>query len=568
MAVTSVPAHDATEAGGLATAPSSSTVLKKSLSGSVWTLVARGTGLARTIVVGAVLGATYLGNTYQGINSIPNLIYYQLLAGSLFAALLVPPIVRHIDNGDRVAGQRLVEGLFGTMVAVGTVVSLLLVAAGPLLLRLITVGVDDQAVKSTQSRVGFWLLVMFVPQITLYMVAGTGSAVMNAHGRFALAAAAPAIEAAGMMLVMAAAAVVFGTDTNLENVSNAELLLLGLGTTAAVGAHAACQWGGARSSGIVIRPRWAWREPEVRAVLRRILPMLAFTALQALQMVAVIVVANRIGGGLISFQLALNFFFLPTAIITWPIARALLPTLSRHHRNGDTDGFRRELVRAVSVASFATVPLAVSFLALSTPIANGVSFGALSDGGGPALIASSIAALSLAVVGETWFILATYSCYSQDDVRTPLLCMFVRVGVAIGFMIFAFMARGDAVLVLLGLSLSIGSIAGALAMGWRIHGQVRGHRAGGDLSLWRSIGWTTLLSVIAVVPPVVFIAIVGPAGSEIGQLVQLGVLMISTGAIYVGLQFLRRAPELQWLLAAMRRHDEGPVSTDPVASPQ
>ena len=557
--------HEASESSS-----PSSAVLQNGLSGSVWTMVSRGTGLARTITVGAVLGATYLGNTYQGINSIPNLVYYQLLAGALFAALLVPPLVRHIDRGDRVASQRLVEGLFGTMLTVGVAVSLVLVVAGPLILRLITAGVSEPEVVSDQTRVGWLFLVMFVPQIALYMVAGTGAAVMNAHGRFSLAAAAPALEAAGMILVMVAAAVIFGTGTDLHDVSDAELLVLGLGTTAAVGAHALCQWLGARSSGIVIRPRWAWRDPEVRDVIRRILPMLAFTALEAMQIVAVIVVANKVEGGLLAFQLALNFFFLPTAIITWPIARALLPQLSRHFRNGETDAFRDELVRAVRVASFATIPLAVAYVALAWPIANGVAFGQLHTGGGAALIAPSIAALALAVVGETWFILATYSCYAQNDVRTPLRCMFVRVGVALAFMTFAIFSEGHTILVLLGLSLSIGSVAGALTMGWRVHGRIRGHRTSGTGSLWRSVGWSALVSLIAVLPATLVLAIVGPAtGSKVAELAQLGALMLLSGATYVGVQFLRRAPELRWLLDALGR-GRTPASgeADPVAAPR
>ncbi|HXJ65951.1 MAG TPA: lipid II flippase MurJ, partial [Actinomycetota bacterium] len=271
---------------------------------------------------------------------------------------------------------------------------------------------------------------------------------------------------------------------------------------------------------------------------------------------------NKVRGGLLSFQLALNFFFLPTAIITWPIARALLPTLSRHYRNGETDTFRHELVRAVSVASFATIPLAVSYVVLSWPIAYGVAFGQLNSGGGPALIAPSIAALSLAVVGETWFILATYSCYSRDDVRTPLRCMWVRVGVALALMTFAMMANGRPVLVLLGLSLSIGSLAGALAMGWRIHGRIRGHHAAGEPSLWRSIGWTVVMSVAAVVPALIIWQIVGPAGSNLAQFLQLAVLMAVTGTAYLGLQFVRGAPELKWLRDAFRRHDAAPGPAD------
>ena len=50
--------------------------------------MSRVSGLAQTVAVGAVLGATYLGNSYQSVNALPNIIYYQLRAGSLFASLL------------------------------------------------------------------------------------------------------------------------------------------------------------------------------------------------------------------------------------------------------------------------------------------------------------------------------------------------------------------------------------------------------------------------------------------------------------------------------------------------
>src|SRR5215203_2283835 len=54
-----------------------------SLAGSVWTAVSRVSGFVRAAGIAAVLGATYLGNTFVALNSLPNLVYYQLLAGSL-----------------------------------------------------------------------------------------------------------------------------------------------------------------------------------------------------------------------------------------------------------------------------------------------------------------------------------------------------------------------------------------------------------------------------------------------------------------------------------------------------
>src|SRR6266545_1293115 len=150
---------------------------------------------------------------------------------------------------------------------------------------------------------------MFVPQITLYSIAGTWGAVLNAHGRFALAAGAPTLENLGIISVPLTAGALFGVGASIEHVSGPQLLLLGLGTTSAVCLHAACQWWGARRvSRLRFTPIAGWQDPEVRQVIRRIPPTLAYTGLAASQILAIMVVANRLAGGLVAFQLALNFF--------------------------------------------------------------------------------------------------------------------------------------------------------------------------------------------------------------------------------------------------------------------
>ena len=71
-----------------------------SLTVAAWTVVSRVTGLVRIAAIGAVLGPTLLGNTFQFTNALPNLLYYGLLAGSLFSSLLVPALVHHVDVQD------------------------------------------------------------------------------------------------------------------------------------------------------------------------------------------------------------------------------------------------------------------------------------------------------------------------------------------------------------------------------------------------------------------------------------------------------------------------------------
>jgi putative peptidoglycan lipid II flippase len=524
----------------------SQAVLTDSLAGSLATLVSRASGMVETIAVGAVLGATYLGNTYQAVNALPNIVYYQLLAGSLFASLLVPPLVRHVDDGDHRAAAELAGGFLGTLLLVGLALSALFVAAGPLIMRVLTLGVRDRPwIAAAQIHVGELFVLMFVLQISLYIVAGTGAATMNAHGRFALAAGAPAIENVGIVVVLGIAAVVFGTGTDIREVTNQELLLLGLGTTAAVGLHAAVEWLGARASGLALIPRAGWRDPEIRRVLRRIPPTLLYTGLAASQLVGVFIVADRVEGGLVAFQLALNFFYLPTAIVTWPIARALLPQLSRLHDAGAATDFRDELMRAVSLASFVAIPTGVAYAALAVPLAMAMTFGSLARGDGVVWVAMSLAALAPGVVGECWFILGTYAFYSRRDVRTPVRSMVIRVATAFTGMALTWrFAEGRSILPALGLSLSIGSLVGAAHLWVRLSRTLPpGHR-----QLWPSMCRTFVASVVMAVPAVLTAAAINGLGSgegwEAAAIVGATVVGLMT---YLGVQVLWHAPELTLL---------------------
>lgn len=59
---------------------------------AVFTAVSRLTGFARLIVVAAVLGTSYLGNTYESANTIPNILF-ELFAAGVLQSVLIPIMV-------------------------------------------------------------------------------------------------------------------------------------------------------------------------------------------------------------------------------------------------------------------------------------------------------------------------------------------------------------------------------------------------------------------------------------------------------------------------------------------
>ena len=101
-----------------------------------------------------MLGATYFANTYQFTNSLPNLIFYGLLAGSMFSSLLVPALVDHIDSGTG-SGKRSHRGRAARVAMLGMLAIVPVAAvATPWLLRLGSVGAANPAAADSQVHVG------------------------------------------------------------------------------------------------------------------------------------------------------------------------------------------------------------------------------------------------------------------------------------------------------------------------------------------------------------------------------------------------------------------------------
>lgn len=528
----------------------SNRVATSSLSGATWTTVSRITGFGRVVTIAAVLGPTYFGNIFQATNLVPNLTY-EFLTGALFASLLVPSLVGHIDSDDTEAGQRLAGGFLGVALIAFSVVTAVVIAAGPALLGLLSLGVESSGVAEAQERVGWILLVMLMPQVLLYGIAATGAAVMNAHGRFALAAAAPAVENFGVIATMGALVALFGTAPSLENVETPYLLVLGLGTTGAVALHALVQWLGARRCGVLLIPRAGWRDPEVLAVLRRAVPSLGYAGLNSIRVFAVLVVANRVAGGVVAFQLALNFYYLPVAVWARPVSLAMLPQLSRLRDAPRT--FHDELVRGASLVLFLVVPAAMAYCVLAVPLAKAASFGEMSTPTGIILVAASLAALAPGVLGEAGFVVGTHASYARADAGRPLRSMAVRTVITLSGATVAFqLADGVALLVLLGLAISAGNLtsAGLLGRGL-LHVRERGAEVLGP-GFVRSLA----ASGVMVVPTYV-IADQLPRLVDIPgeNLIAMAIAGVIGTAAFLATQRAFRSPELETLLHSSRSRE-------------
>jgi putative peptidoglycan lipid II flippase len=541
-------------------------VAGNSLTVAAWTVVSRVTGFARAATIAAVLGPTFFANTYQGINLVPNLTY-EMMAGSLFASLLVPRMVRLLDAGEDSGAERVARGFLGIAAAGFAVLAVLVAVGGPLVLWAFSAGVPLPEVAAAQRRDGRLLLLMFLPQIVLYAVAGTGGAVLNARGRFALPAAAPALENLGVMATLGLSAMMFGTGRELGAVSLPNLLFLGVGTTAAVVLHAGLLWWGSWRVGVTLLPEAGWRNDQLKDVLAQLRPSLGYAGLNVVRLFTILVVANRVPGGVVAFQLALNFFYFPVAVGARPIAVALLPRLARLHHEGADRLFRDELLRGAAQGLFLTAPAAVALGVLAWPLAHAVAFGEMATAVGRLMIAASLTTLAFGLVGEGGFVIATHASYARGDALSPFWASLVRASIVFGGMLVAFLLTGTSVLVALGISVSLANLVGALHLGARL----RARLAPGSERLWPSTVRALAASGLMAVP--VWVAAAGSSrlvDGRPGAALGVGLAALAGLVTFLWVQRAWRSPELHSLgeaIRGLRRGPGGRPSSEGTATP-
>ncbi|KRC64419.1 hypothetical protein ASE12_06340 [Aeromicrobium sp. Root236] len=501
---------------------------------AVWTMVSRVTGLARVIVIGAVLGPTYFGNSYQLTNVLPNLVFYGFLAGSLLSSLLVPALVRHIDAGDSDETGRIAGGFLGVEWSILVVVAPVAVLAVPLLLP--------------NGNAALALAVLAIPQVFCYAMVASATAVMYARRRYLLAAAAPALENLGVIAVLVMAGRLYG-DAVDGAVPTGAVLLIGGGSTVAVAVHAGVQWWAARRCGVTLVPRAGWRDADVRQVVRRAVASMTQAGLLAAQILLLLAVAGRAAGGTVALQMSLSFYHLPLAIAAAPVGLALLPRLSRMTGEREATEFADAYQRAIGLALFLMVPAAFGYLVLAVPLANIVAAGQMSTDAGVAMVAGSLSALALGLIGETLFVISTQAAYARGDARSPLRSMMVQAAVCGALVVPAAFLHGTALVAALGAALAVASVVGGVDLSLRVR---RGLAPPTDRllpSLARTCCAGIVMSSVALsVAAAAMVVLDGTAG-----LVAASVAATVAGVtVYLGVHRSFGSVELTWLLQGAR----------------
>ncbi len=398
------------------------------------TVFSRASGFIRSALLVAALGAALRGDLFTIANTLPNMVYI-LLAGGIFNAVLVPQLVRRIkddpDGGDAYASRVItLSALF-----LGAVTAVLVLLA-PLLLRLYLSGRYLEPDRVTHLETIVDLTRWCLPQVFFYGMYVLVGQVLNARGRFGPMMWAPIANNILSVAMLVAYLLVWGPvgpgPDQLAPLETDQEVLLGLGSTLGIVAQCLVLLPYLRASGFTYRPRFDFRDPELRKTLSLgVWTVLFVIATQAAYFVVVKLASGGAadggdGTGYTVYSSSLLIMMVPHSIVTVSLATAILPRLSTYAHEGRLADLGSTVGSTLRTALALVLPFAVILPVVAGDVA-GFAFG-WADPQTAARFAPTLALFGPALVFFTVHYFMLRGFYAMEMTR---LVFFIQLAVSL-----------------------------------------------------------------------------------------------------------------------------------------
>ncbi|MGW2249448.1 murein biosynthesis integral membrane protein MurJ [Kitasatospora sp. NPDC001660] len=423
-------AESAPAAGGGGGGGKVASLLNSSAIMAAGTLVSRGTGFLRTMVIAGAIGIAVMGDSYNAANTLPTLLYI-LIGGGALNAVFVPQLVRSMKN-DEDGGTAYASRLLTlVMVGLGGVVFLAVLGA-PLLVQLIAHPMMENPARAdtTVALARYCLPTIFFMGIHVVM-----GQILNARGRFGAMMWTPVLNNIVVIFTFGAYIWVYGgfnsTQVTPENITPEGVRLLGLGTLIGLVVQSLAMIPYLRAAGFHYRPRFDWRGHGLGKAARLAKWTFFFVLANQAGYLVITQLATAAGSaaehgghggvGLSAFSNALLIWQLPQAVITVSIMSAVLPRLSRAAADEDAGAVRDDLSYGLRTTAVAVVPAAFLFLALGPAIGRSI----YAVGGGTAALDNAtnvglmLSAFALGLIPYSAQYVMLRGFYAYEDTRTP-----------------------------------------------------------------------------------------------------------------------------------------------------
>ncbi|MDO8144733.1 murein biosynthesis integral membrane protein MurJ [Isoptericola sp. 178] len=429
---------------------------------TVVTLASRVVGFGRWLAQARFVGTDGVDAPLNAANLLPNVLF-EIAAGGALTGAVVPLLSGFLVRGDRQNASRTASALLGwTVVVLVPVAGLMALLADPLAEHVLRLH------DPVNVAVAADFLRVFAVQVPLYGLAVVLGGILQAHNRFFWPAFAPLVSSLVVIGVYARfGQLAEGNQQDVAELTSQALGWLAWGMTAGVAFLALPLVVPVARTGLRLRPTLRFPDGEGRRAARLASAGIGALVAQQLALLATMASANEAGGDgtWTIFLYAQNVYFLPYAVLAFPIATSAFPRFSELASQGRGDDLAR-LVSSTTRVLVVVSAAGAAALVAAAPLVENV-FGVVADGDADGL-AAALAWMAPGLLGYALILQLSRLLYAVGAPRAAVVAtasgwVVVAVGVGLAVPVFAGGADAEqAVLAWLGGATTVGmTVAGA-----------------------------------------------------------------------------------------------------------
>ncbi|MDO6452968.1 murein biosynthesis integral membrane protein MurJ [Neptunomonas phycophila] len=385
-----------------------SSLLRSSGVVGVMTLLSRVLGLVRDVVIANLFGATGSADAFFVAFKIPNFLR-RLFAEGAFSQAFVPVLSEYRTQRTLADVQLLVNRVAGTLGAILLLVTLIAVAASPIVTAVFAPGFYMH--ETVKFDLASDMLRITFPYLLLISLTAFAGAILNSYERFAVPAFTPVLL--NVCLI--------GCALFLTPIMDEPVMALAWGVLMAGAVQLCFQLPFLWHLRLLPKPRWGWQDEGVQRILMLMLPALFGVSVAQINLLLDTVLASFLQTGSVSWlYYSDRLSELPLGVFGIAISTVILPSLSRKHASQSTDSFAHTLDWAVRMILLIGLPSAVALVMLAEPlIITLFKYGAMTERD-VAMSAMSLRAYGVGLLAFMLIKVLAPGYFSRQDMKTPV----------------------------------------------------------------------------------------------------------------------------------------------------
>jgi len=375
------------------------------------TLLSRLLGFVRDVVIARFFGADSGTDAFFVAFKIPNFLR-RLFAEGAFSQAFIPVLAEYKEKGAEEALKLFIDRTAGTLALVLFCVSIVGVAAAPVLIMLFAPGFQ---VSGGDFDLSVSMLRLTFPYLFFISLTAFAGSLLNSWGRFAV----PAFTPVFLNLCLISAAIW------LAPLMDEPIMALAWGVLLAGIVQLAFQFPALKRLGLLPKPKIALSDPGVRKILTLMLPAIFAVSITQINLLLDTLIASFLQPGSITWlYYSDRLVEFPLGIFGIALATVILPSLSKDHAVKDSESFSSSLDWGLRLVLLIGVPASIGLFMLGGPmLATLFQYDAFSEND-VRMAEMSLRAFSFGLLAFILVKILVPGYTARQDTKTP-----VRIGV-------------------------------------------------------------------------------------------------------------------------------------------